>query len=94
MARRPSERYTKWTALDREMLRADVKVTQLAMEVGYSPSHLYEVLGGRVNASNQLINRLAARFGYTDPAELKATRPTVPPRYRAPRSHRPAAEVA
>ena len=94
MPQRPEQRYSRWTTLERDMLRVDVKVPELATEVRISPSHLYEVIGGRVNPSRSLVSRLATRLYYDDPYELWKTRPVVPPRYRAPRKPRPASEVA
>lgn len=86
-------RYTQWTTLHWRRRRADLTIPQLAAEVRYSPSHLYEVEAGSTACGPILNDRLAARFGM-DPRELERTQPVVPPKPSVTRKPRPATEVA
>lgn len=90
----PSGRHRRWETLYVLRRRASLTIPQLAEQLRYSPKHLYEVEGGRTPCGPVLNDRLAARFGYSDPLELEKTQPAVPPRTRSTRKPHLAAEVA
>jgi hypothetical protein len=98
MPRRPTGQNTRWETLYALRRRANLKIPQLAEQLGYSWQHLYAVENGQRRCGPVLNDRLAKRFGYCDPLELEKTQPlrgvqpAVPP--KVPQSHRPAAEVA